>query len=159
MLQLTSVTTQLKKQRNNKKSLATFAFTKRNVNKHFPGSVIDFQETSWKAGLTVVAAVSGQPLPFGTVGGSDDADELAVLDGQVVLTALCGHGDRRLIHGLLLSCDLVSNKQTNKNTHPDLTAKNKYYLHFAQSFLLSLTHTHTLNVGPTVGHLMELNHR
>lgn len=57
--------------------------------------------------LTFVGAVSGQPLPFGAVGGAYDADHVSTLDGQVVVLALTGHSDLRLVHGLLLTSDLV----------------------------------------------------
>lgn len=57
--------------------------------------------------LTVVAAVPGQPLPFGAVGGSDDADVVAHLDRQIVFTALCCYQRCRLVQSLLLSCDLT----------------------------------------------------
>lgn len=62
--------------------------------------------------LTVVAAVSGQPLPFGTVRCPDDADQVAALDGQIVLTSLRRHGYFCLVHGLLLSCDLTITQHT-----------------------------------------------
>lgn len=97
------------------------------------------------SGPTVVAAVPGQPLPLGTVGGSDDADEVAALDGQVVLAALGGDGDRGLVHGLLLARDLL--RQSTQNTKHRffflfLGEKNKHDCAFVQSFYLR-THRHT----------------
>lgn len=58
--------------------------------------------------LTVGAVVPGQPLSFGTVGGSDDADVVSTFDGQIVLASLGGHGNRRLVHGIFLSGDLTN---------------------------------------------------
>lgn len=56
--------------------------------------------------LTVAAAVPGQPLPFGAVGCSDDADDVVALNGEIVLASFCCHGYLCLVHGILLSCDL-----------------------------------------------------
>lgn len=61
--------------------------------------------------LTVVAAIPGQPLPFGTVGGSDDADVVTSLDWQIVFTALCCYQHCRLVQSLLLSCGLTDIRQ------------------------------------------------
>lgn len=58
--------------------------------------------------LTVVAAVPGQPFPFGAVGCSDDADVVTAVDGQIVLTSLGCDSYFCLIHGILLSCDLTN---------------------------------------------------
>ena len=66
--------------------------------------------------LTVVAAVPGQPFPFGTVGSSDDADDVAAIDGQIILASLGRHGYFCLVHGILLSCDLLNRGQVN-TTH------------------------------------------
>lgn len=71
--------------------------------------------------LTLVAAVPGQPLPFGTVGGSDDADVVAHLDRQVVFTALCCYQHCRLVQSLLLPRDLthtLTGQNTRAHTHP-----------------------------------------
>ena len=54
-----------------------------------------------------MAAVPGQPFPFGTVSRSDDADDVTILDGQIVLTSLSRYGYFCLIHGVFLSRDLT----------------------------------------------------
>lgn len=58
--------------------------------------------------LTLVAVVSGQPFPFGTVGCSDDADNIPTLYRKIVLTSLGGYSYVCLVHGFLLSCDLTN---------------------------------------------------
>lgn len=67
----------------------------------------DMAQTASPLKLTVVGAVPGQPFPFGTVGCSDDADGVTALEGQIVLTALGRHRYCCLVHGILLSCNLM----------------------------------------------------
>lgn len=66
--------------------------------------------------LTVVAAVPGQPFPFGAAGCSDDADDVTALDGQIVLASFCCYNYFCLVHGILLSCDLTNTQLQVKTT-------------------------------------------
>lgn len=80
--------------------------------------------------LTVVGAVPGQPLPFGTVGGSDDADVVPSLDWQIVFTALCCYQHRRLVQSLLLSCGLtdINTHTHNKKVYTAMPKDQKSYI-------------------------------
>lgn len=58
--------------------------------------------------LTLVVVVPGQPFAFGAVGGSDDADRVATLHRQVVLTDFTGHHHLSVVHWLLVASHLES---------------------------------------------------
>lgn len=57
--------------------------------------------------LTLVLRVPGQPFALRAVGGADDADRVSALHLQVVLAQFAGQQHTSMIHGLLLSGDLL----------------------------------------------------
>ena len=58
--------------------------------------------------LTLVVLVSSQPLAFGAVSGTDDADRVPAIHRQVILADFTGHHHLGVVHGLLLACHLQS---------------------------------------------------
>lgn len=59
-----------------------------------------------KSELTLIVGIPGEPFPFRAVGGSNDADRVAALDGQVMLTHFTGNRYFGVVHGLFISSHL-----------------------------------------------------
>lgn len=61
--------------------------------------------------LTLVLRVSGKPFALGAVGGADDADRVSGLHLQVMFAQFAVQQHASMIHGLLLSGDLLGQRE------------------------------------------------
>lgn len=61
--------------------------------------------------LTLVLRVPGQPFALGAVSGADDADRVSTLHLQIMFAQFAGQKHTCMIHGLLLSGDLLGQRE------------------------------------------------
>lgn len=90
--------------------------------------------------LTLVLRVPGQPFALGAVGGADDADSVSALHLQVVFAQFAGQQHTSMIHGLLLSGDLLGQRENREQHNNMLCAQTKEYnlsqFHHVLSFIV-----------------------
>lgn len=67
--------------------------------------------------LTLVLRIPGQPFALGAVGGTDDANRVSALHLQVIFAQFVGQQHASMIHGLLLSSDLLGQRENREQQY------------------------------------------